>query len=78
MSLVDESDVLPEVGVPLAAHWTRGALLLVHVGQVPLQVSLQVAAVATRSALVVLQLKHTHLWKMPNNNLLSKSMMAIP
>ena len=67
MPLVHESDVLPEVRVPLAAHGARGALLLVHVSQVPLQVGLQVAAVAARSALVVLQLKHTHLWKIPNN-----------
>ena len=40
MSLVYEPDVLPQVTVPLPTHRAGSPLLLVHVGQVPLQVGL--------------------------------------
>ena len=57
MALVDQSDVLPEITVSLATHRTGGSLFLVDVGQVSLQVSLEVTTVATLGTLVVLQLK---------------------
>ena len=58
MALVDQSDVLPEITVSLATHRTGGSLFLVDVGQVSLQVSLEVTTVATLGTLVVLQLKN--------------------
>ena len=63
MSLVHEPDVLPQVAVPLPTHGAGSPLLLVHVGQVPLQVGLQVTAVATLCALVVLHLKGGSLFR---------------
>ena len=57
MALVDQSDVLPEITVSLATHRTGGSLFLVDVGQMSLQVSLEVTTVATLGTLVVLQLK---------------------
>ena len=54
---MDQSDVLPEITVSLPTHRTRGPLLLVHVGQVSLQVGLEVATVAALCTLVVLQLE---------------------
>ena len=57
MTLVHEPDVLPEVTVPLPTDWAGGPLLLMDVGEVSLQVSLEVAAVATLRTLVVLQLE---------------------
>ena len=58
VALMDQSDVLPEITVSLPTHWTRSPLLLVHVGEVTLQVSLEVTTVTTLSTLVVLQLKY--------------------
>ena len=58
LTLVHQSDVLPEITVSLPTHWTGGPLLLVHVGEVTLQVSPEVTTVATLSTLVVLQLKY--------------------
>ena len=57
VALVYEPDVLPEVAVPLATHRAWRPLLLVHVGQVSLQVCLEVTAVTTLSTFVVLLLK---------------------
>ena len=57
VSLVDQSDVLPEITVSLATDRAGGSLFLVDVGQMSLQVSLEVTTVATLSTLVVLQLK---------------------
>ena len=57
VTLMDQSDVLPEVRVPLTTHRTGCPLLLVNIGQVPLQVCLEVTTVATLCTLVLLQLK---------------------
>ena len=57
VALVDQSDVLPEITVSLATHRTRGPLFLVHVGQMSLQVCLEVTTVAALCTLEVLQLK---------------------
>ena len=45
--LVHNSDVLSKVAVLLAADWTRTPMLVVDIVDVPLQVCLEVAAVAT-------------------------------
>ena len=55
---MNQSDVLPEITVALATDRTGGPLLLVNVGEVSLQVSLEVTTVTTLSTLVVLQLKY--------------------
>ena len=52
--LVDNSDVLSKVAVLLSADWTRTPMLVMDIVDVPLQVCLEVAAVATRCALVLL------------------------
>ena len=57
MSLVYEPDVLPQVTVPLPTDWAGSPLLLVHVGQVSLQVGLEVTTVTAFCTFVVLQLK---------------------
>ena len=57
VTLVYEPDVLPEVAVSLPTDWAGSPLLLMDVGEVPLQVSPQVAAVATCCTLVVLNLE---------------------
>ena len=54
---MDQSDVLPEITVSLPTDRTRGPLFLMDVGQVSLQVSLEVTAVAALCTLEVLQLK---------------------
>ena len=54
---MDQSDVLPEITVSLATHRAGGSLFLVDLGQMSLQVSLEVAAVATLRTLVVLHLE---------------------
>ena len=62
MTLVYQSDVLPEITVSLATHRAGGSLFLVDVGQMSLQVSLEVTTVATLCTLVVLQLKIYFSW----------------
>ena len=54
---MDQSDVLPEITVSLPTHRTRGPLFLMDVGQMSLQVSLEVTTVAALCTLEVLQLK---------------------
>ena len=54
---MDQPDVLPEIAVSLPTHRTGSSLFLVDVGQMSLQVSLEVTTVAALSTLVVLQLK---------------------
>ena len=51
-------DMLPEVAVLLAAHSTGGAVLVMHVAYMALQVCLEVAAIATVTTLEVFNLKH--------------------
>ena len=57
VALVYQPDVLPEIAVSLPTHRTGSSLFLVDVGQMSLQVSLEVTTVAALSTLVVLQLK---------------------
>ena len=56
VSLMDLSDVLSEIWVSLATHWTRCSLLLMNIGEVSLQVSLEVATISTLCTFVVLHL----------------------
>ena len=57
VALVYQPDVLPEIAVSLPTHRTGSSLFLVDVGQMSLQVSLEVTTVAALSTLVVFQLK---------------------
>ena len=51
-------DVLSEIAVLLPTDWAGGAELVMDVVDVPLQVRLEIAAVATLCALEVLHLEH--------------------
>ena len=55
--LVHNSDVLSKVAVLLAADGTRTPVLVVHIVDVPLQVGLEVAAVATLRTFEIFNLK---------------------
>lgn len=48
--------MLSEVAILLSTHRTRRPKLVMHIGDVPLQVSLEIAAVATVGAFKVLHL----------------------
>ena len=54
--LVHNSDVLSKVAILLAADWTRAPMLVVDIVDVPLQVCLEVAAVATLRAFKIFNL----------------------
>ena len=56
MTLMNQSYVLPQITVPLPAYWTWGSKLVMHIHNVPLQISFQVAAVTTVTTLVILDL----------------------
>ena len=55
---MDNPDVLPEIAVLLAADLTGGAVLVVNVADVTLEVRLEVATVPAVPALEVLNLKY--------------------
>ena len=56
--LVHNSDVLSKVAILLAADGARAPVLVVDIVNVPLQVGLEVAAVATLSAFEIFNLYH--------------------
>ena len=59
--LVHYSDVLSKVAILLAADWTRAPMLVVDIVNVPLQVCLEVAAVATLRAFEILNLEQKNI-----------------
>ena len=55
-SFMDNSDMLSQIAVLLSTHRAGRAVLVVDIGDVPLQISLQIAAVAAVGALEVFHL----------------------
>ena len=61
--LVHNSDVLSKVAVLFAADWTRAPVLVMDIVNVPLQVCLEVATIATLRAFEVFNLDQLFKYK---------------